>query len=391
MSGTLTGATFPPIRVVSAKLFVPWARVWYVDLDLDPDDVTKGPTSGTAVLTLGTAPGPVATLNGTVDPRGSGSFVATSKVRFVAGAGNWDKTVTARHFHVPSGVLSRDLYTQTALEVGESVNDPAPINLAQDVVRINSPTSPASDVFRERDWYVDFAAVTQVGSRPVGVLDPSFELLFYDPLEERGEFACDAILMPNTAITDARIPGGPITVRDVEQTFGPKSTRGTFWAGQGNVSRFKSAFTAQARQAVDYAHLRMYRYRYAVGPPGAMQLQAISAGAPDLNPIGQWTGLAGCSAKLGQCEMVVGFTADDPPQPFVIAYSPLGTVTEVDIGGGQHSLVIDEWASGLVGAGSPLAKLAAALTTAGVANTLAADLAAFALAQPRSTVIARGT
>ena len=340
MNLTLQAVGGPVIRVVSARLYTPPTRVWFCDLDLAPDDVAQAPTSGKVTLTLGTAPETVTTLQGTIDPRGSGSFVSTSKVRMVAGGGGWDKPVTRNQFHSGAGVRSTDVYSATAALVGETVNDPAPIVLAPDVIRLSS--GPAKDVFRERPWYVDLAGVTQVGARPSGTPDTSLELLRFDPLEQVGECSLDAVLLPGTTITDARILAGSAVVADVEQTFTRAGSRAIFWSsGSAPVDRFRSVFVAMVRDAVSYGFLRTYQYRYVQPASGnGFALQAITPGAPDLNPIDQWTGLSGAFDTLALSSVVVvGFTGDDPPQPFVVSYSPKSKPVDATIDASQKTVI----------------------------------------------------
>ncbi len=78
------------------------------------------------------------------------------------------------------------------------------------------------------------------------------------------------------------------------------------------------------------AYLKTYKYRFVLPIGGKLALQAITKGAPDLNPIDQWTGLSGITASLaGQAalfpstEIVVGFVGGDPTEPFLVAFAPL--------------------------------------------------------------------
>lgn len=387
------------LRVISCRLFIPATRVWFADLDLDPDYVSDAPTSGKATLTIGSQ-----TLAGTVDPRGSGGFVGRAKVRLVAGAMGWDQLCPRFQFHNDGGVLSTTVYQATASAVGEVVNDPAPVVLGPDVARFS--TSPAHDVFRERDWYVDFAGVTQVGARPPATPDASVELLDFDPLEQVGTVSADAILLPGTLITDVRIGSGSVVVGDVEQVFGPRSSRATFWTGTATTDRMKSAIAGLVRGVIGFEWLRSYQYRFVQDTSdGRYALQAISVGAPDLNPIAKWSGLSGSLAKLAPATVViVAFTADDPPVPYVASYNPLATPIEqtvdaaakthigpssaevdigdsaglVKIGGAGAGAVIPSafWSTEVTGLLAVLGKLAGALTTGGIANTLVTDLAA---------------
>lgn len=325
MTATLNGH-----RVISARLVTPHTRVWWIDVDLDPDDVTLAPKSGPATLVLDTSPSFV----GTVDPRGSDSFVAKSSVRLVAGGGGWDKLVPAQHFESPNGLLSSDVYSQTAKEVGETVVDGSPKNFPEHYPRM---AGPASSIFRWSDWYVGFDGITRTGLRPPSVPDPSLEIMSFDPLEQTGELACDVVVIPGTVVTDSRIGAGAVTIRDIEQTWGPRGIRARFWTAGNQTTRLRSTMTQIAREAIDWPHLRTYRYRFVKDVARGMGLQAITPGAPDLNPMQQWTGLAGLSAKLAGTTLVIGFTADDPPQPYIASY--LGSIpveTTIDASATAH-------------------------------------------------------
>jgi len=337
MAATLNG-----LRVITIKLFTPETRVWFADIDLDPDDVTQAPTSGPGTLLIDGV-----SLLGTIDPKGSAPFVASSSVRLVGGGMGWERRIKGQDFTSKSATTTADVYSATAELVGEKVVDSAPIGFGSHFVRM---ADPASAIFRDLDWYVDFAGVTQRASRPPAAPDPSLELLSFDPLEQSGEVACDVLVIPGTVISDPRLPGGAITIRDVEQTWSSKGIRAQFWAAASHVSRMRAAFAQSARDAVHYAAGRTYRYRFVLDHgDNTMAAQAITPGAPDLNPLSQWTGLSGLSATLaGPTELVVGFTADDPPQPYIASYSAgskpvkavLDASAEVDIGASAGSVVI---------------------------------------------------
>lgn len=85
MTLLLTTSSGPPLRAVSARVFVPYTGAWLVDLDVDLGELMAAPT-GKAVLAIGTS----TTLVGTLDERVSGRFAANGKLRLVGGGGGWD-------------------------------------------------------------------------------------------------------------------------------------------------------------------------------------------------------------------------------------------------------------------------------------------------------------
>lgn len=319
-----TNATVNGARAVSVRLLTPWTGVWLADVDLDPDDATD-PPAGAVTLAIGTA-----TLQGTVDPRGSGRFVDKVHLRIVGGAGGWDQPAPRQQFHNDGGVNSSDVYQSTAIAAGETVNVPTPTLLAIDFTRVG--TMPAAAVFGDVDWYVDLTGVTQVASRPTATPDPSLEILDYVPLEQRVEVACDAIVLPGTTLTDARFDG-TLVVRDVEQIFDDAGSRATLLCSAAAVGRLTSALKAMVREFSGSKFLQTYRYRYVSATADRLNLQAVNAttGVPDLLTVSVWPGMAGLSATFTPSQTaLVKFLEGDPGQPVVVSFDGTAPV-ELDL------------------------------------------------------------
>jgi hypothetical protein len=305
VTATLNGA-----RVVSARIVTPWRGVWFAELDLDPD-VAVVPT-GKATLTIGTA-----TLVGTVDPRASGRFVKTVRVRLVGGAGGWDKGVAPQHWHNDAGVKTATVYAATASAVGEVVKVAKPVSLGADFART---AGPASRVFGGDDWYVDAAGVTQVASRPAATPDVSVEILSFDASAKSLEVSADALVLPGTTFTDARFDG-ELVARDVEQTFDTAGSRATVWCGAAAVGRLDSAIEAMVREMSGEKYLRQYRYRFVNMTADRLNLQAVEKGAPDLQPVAVWPGMAGLAAQLQPSQtVIVAFLNGDPALPVIVGF-----------------------------------------------------------------------
>jgi hypothetical protein len=373
----MTAPTLNGLRVLSARLFQFWRGAWIAELELDPDDVAQAPTGGPTTLSLGGA-----TLFGTVDGRGSGSFLTRASARVVGGAGGWDRVVPRQDFHSDAGVLSTDVYTQTAGLIGETVKDltPAPFGVI-DFVRT---MGCASRVFGGADWFVDLDGVTNVGPRPPATADPSLTIVDFDPLKQRVDFACDGLLMPNTTLRDPRLNGATPIVRDVEQIFDRDGSRGYAWCSAQPISRLTSALANFVIEAAGRAFLRAYRYRLIEYQGERASLQAVSsqAGVPDLIPLAPWSGLAGAVATLapGQ-EVFVAFDhTTDVPQPILLGYSlaslPLESKVDaslavhvgqsaalVALAGGAGPLVLESGYAPLLGALGALASTLGALAT----------------------------
>lgn len=376
----MTTAALNGMRAVSVRLLTPWRGVWTADVILDTTEVDL--TNGPATLVIGALPGPIATLQGTIDPRFTGVFVERPSVRVVGGAGGWDNTVTAQHFHADGGVVSTQVYQATAGQVGETVVDPLPQSLGFDFVR---SAGPASRVFADVDWWVDALGVTHVGSRPAPPADPTLTVLSWDPAAQRAELTADSIIQPGAVLSDPRIGPNPVTVRDVEQTFDGSGTRATAWCSAMPVSRFMAALGTAVRELAGIAYLKLYRYRVVLeGGDGRLQLQAVqpTKGLPDTLPLRVWTGMSGITSQLKlSSEVLVEFVSGDPAQPIVRGFSteamPVSTTIDatssvligpsagiVALAGGAGPLVLDGPYTGLLSALATLANALAAMTVA---------------------------
>lgn len=384
---TAAGLTF---RVTALRMLIPWQGVWSADAELDPDDVTTVPTSGAAALSLFGGP----PMTCAIDARFGGTWVARAALRLQGGAGGWDNTVAPQHFHSDGSIPSTQVYQQTAALVGETVADPTPVSFGGDFVR---SLGPASRVFLDRQWYLDpTTAITTVATWPSATADADLTLIDFDPVQLRATFQGAALLLPGTVLNDSRFNGASYTVRDVEIGVTRNGSHTTAWLSAAPVSRLSSALTQMVRELGRTVFLASYRYRFVLAEAAdysTIALQAITPGAPDLNPVRQWTGLSGLLAKIPPgLEIVVGFTADSPPVPFIISYSNLGTPLEVDIAGGGDFLVKAIPYAGLLTA---LGAVAAALSTAAsFGNVQAAGSAlasALAALPPPSTVLTKAT
>lgn len=371
--------TLNGLRVVSARLLHPWRGAWIVDATLDPDTVTTAPTSGPASVVIGGS-----TLIGTIDPRGSGSFVAGAAVRVVGGAGGWDKAVPPQHYHVDNGVSSTSVYTGAAAIVGETIVEAAPTVLGIDYMR---SAGPASRVFGDADWYLDLIGLTHVGPRPAATADASLTLISWDPVQQRAELTCDALLLPGTTLSDPRLNGATPIVRDVEQTFDARGSRIVAWCASKPVSRLAVAMTNLVREFARTATLKIYKYRIVIeGSDGRLQLQAVNptSGMPDTLPLSAWPGMSGDAATYKPSTLVlvhfVEGPAGTPPQPVVLGFDPstvplkrsVDATVELDLGpsaalvalaGGGTPLVLAPWATSLIVALDALAVSLSGFTT----------------------------
>ncbi len=383
------------LNVIAAVISIPWRGAWYADLTIDLQDQTSAPT-GAQVLTVGAAPDPVVTLAGTIDPRWSGSFVGAARVRLVAGGGGWSKPVTAQDFSSLSNVPLNQLYQATAALVGERVSVAGPSTGAAHFVRTASGPGPASRVFGDLDWYVDFAGVTQVGSRPAAAADAALQLLNFDALEQRATLA-GALCVPNTTLSDPRLNGASPVVRDVEVRIDHTGTWVTAWCSAAPISRAEAALRALVREYAGVATLKTYEYRYALSSGGGLALQATdpSAGAPDLNPIAEGTGMAGVLATLAPSTLVyVTFVAGRPTQPLLVSYdsskvplqNSVDATTLVKVGPSAAAVQLAGGATPIALA-PPITTFLAALQTWSAAVAAALSSAGFPIVAAQSALV----
>jgi hypothetical protein len=326
------------VRGLSARLVTCWTGAWYVDVDLDPDSapVTAADVPTGAVDVTITPPGgtPIV-LSGKVDPTSAGRFVSSVPVRVIAGGG-WAVTGHAQAWHSDAGISSVTVETAVAAAVGETVNDPAPVLIGIDWSLMAS--SPASEVFGGRSWYVDTSGVTQVGTRPPASPDPTLEILAWDPMNQHGTLAGDALVLPGTVLTDPRFDG-PITVRDVVQTWDHAGTRVEIWCDATPRTRLVSMLRAMTHALGGIAHLKRYRYRIvSQSADGRLTLQAVAnpdgspSNAPDVTPLSVAPGMSGLSALYAlSSECTVAFVAGDPAQAFVESFDSASLPQEVTI------------------------------------------------------------
>lgn len=325
-----TPPTLNGIPALTVRLNIPWRGVWSAEVTLDAPEAAGAQTLA-AVATPVTLIVGGTTLLGVIDPKGSATFDRTTTVRVVGGRGGWSKTVPAKHFNMSAGGLTTaTVLSVTATEVLESVVDAAPKLLGVHYARAKGP---ASDVFAGRQWFVNpTTGVTLVADWPIGVLASDGLIQAFEPYEQRVTVGTDgSIVLPGTRLIDPRFNGATYTVRDVEQIFSATETVAHCHCAQVATSRLWDAFQTAAQAAADTGYLKTYRYRFAVaGPAGKLVLQAVTAGAPDLNPIEQWSGLSGSvDVHAPGTEIVVGFAEGDPSHPYVVAYAPTAVPLQI--------------------------------------------------------------
>lgn len=326
MSLTLNGQD-----VKSATIYIPYKGAWVGDFAMGGDNLALAPSSGPAILLIGAS-----TYRGTIDPRATGTFVSNATVRVVGGGGGWDKEVPAQDFYTPATLPSTVVYSATAALVLETVLDPTPLTLP----RFSRTKGPASRVFGDRQWYVDLTTgITTVADWLPAVFDGV--IVNYDPTAGTVTLHSESLILPGTVLVDDRFNGKTYTVRDVEQVFDESGCTATAWVCEETVSRLEQALTGMVREFASTQYLKTYLYRFVLGDAQSLALQAITDGAPDLNPITQWSGLSGAAAKLMPgTEIVVGFVGGNAETPYLVSFSSLATPLGIDLAGGADFVAL---------------------------------------------------
>jgi len=359
---SVIGPAGKTLRATSCRLFQFAIGAWIADVVLDLDSIQDFPAGRCTAAVGGIS------LQGTTDPRNSGTFGPSARIRLVGGAGAWDQVTPSQDFANSGGLTSTQVYQQTAQSIGETLIDESPVaNVGQHFVRSGGA---ASRVFRDNPWWVDTLGTTHVGPRPVSQPDSSLLVNDFDPIQGVVTFHCDTLLYPNTQIQDARFPSGSQIVYDIEQLFDKNGSRGWAWVTQSAINQLAQDLKSATLEWTRAQYLRATRYRLVQYQGNNLALQAVtpSAGLPNIVPLTPWSGLAGASTVLApSSEVLVIFENADPTLPKVVGWSlatlPIQSTVDasgvvqigpsaglVVIAGGEAPLATGPWAVALVAA-----------------------------------------
>jgi hypothetical protein len=191
----------------------------------------------------------------------------------------------------------------------------------------------------------------------------------WEPMHQHGTLTGDALVLPGTVITDERFDG-PITVRDVAQTWDHSGTKIEIWCGPSQSTKLMTAMQNMVKVLGGIAGLKRYRYRIVTqNGDGRLVLQALNnpdgtkSDAPDLNPVSVAPGMQGLSALYktsAQC--TVAFIGGDKSQPWIESFDgsvptelTLNASSIVHVGPDATTVKIAENSAGY--AASPLARV----------------------------------
>jgi hypothetical protein len=211
------------------RVTVPWRGAPIVEAR---SQLEVTPVGGVVSFMCGDLPISAALL-----PGRAGMFAGGWSGFAVAGRGGWRKTLPAKGYRSPAGLVDAQIYGDAALESGE----PPPLVAAPRVVggfyvRAGSflgQPCVASDVFSllapGQDWWVNPVGVAVVGTRLSGPVVAAFDLLENDPSAGRCVIATDApaAFVPGLTFTDPQ--QGSFTINSVCWTSTAGKLRGEVW------------------------------------------------------------------------------------------------------------------------------------------------------------------
>lgn len=211
------------LRVTAVVVRVPFAGVWFADVDLD-DEVAL---AGAVVVRVGSLE-----CQGTLLRSFSGSFELASRCRVVGGAGGWAKRLTPRHYHNDARVKVSTVVRDAAREVGEKIELVGGFDgrLEVDFVRQAAPASRVLEqVLGAAAWWVGYDGITRAGPREQVEVSGSYELLDFDP---RAKVATLAVDDPSAIVIGSILRNRlrrPLVVRQLELEVTRGALRLTAW------------------------------------------------------------------------------------------------------------------------------------------------------------------
>jgi hypothetical protein len=302
-------------RVTSARVVVSNRGPWFAECDFEgaPD------LSGKVMLTIDTL-----RLQGTIVPEESGTFGLQRRVRIVAGAGGWAKSLEPRDYHNDAGVKARAVADDAARAVGETIGTfvPAQERIGIDYAREAGPASRTlENAIGGAPWWVDYDGVTHVGPRSARATDAeAYHVLAYEPRERVVTLGVDDLLAVQIGSVLTENLDAPQTVREFVLTVQANELRVMAWCGGTETSYGVLAGLLRSiiQRTTDARLWGKYRYRVIRMNGARVELQAVRkiVGLPDLLPISMWPGVAGVHAELDPgAEVLIEFLEGDRGQP----------------------------------------------------------------------------
>lgn len=320
--------TLGPRLITKAKLFVPWAGAWVLEVWFD-----GAPPSGKVTVQWGKTP-----ITGTVIATKSGVVVGQGVATIVGGAGwqqllpsTWLIDTMANPFRVAQ---------QLASAVGETLLA-APGTLRDGRKAFSRAEQPASLTLGETlapdaFWYIDFLGTTHAAlDRTAPAVDPAI-VLDYDP---QSRTATLAIEDPSEAPIGAVIPAGgerfpePQRIRELTLSADENGVRAIAAFERFPGSRLAVLLEALAQRAKPQPHTTLraatVQSQDAHGRV-ALRLEDRDKELADPLPIPIWPGIPGASSELySGTRMLLAFDRADSTRPLAALFSPKGEAGHV--------------------------------------------------------------
>lgn len=331
---------------------MPSVGIWYADVVMvqDPD------FSGRVSMLAGEL-----SMSGTVHSRYDGTRGQQRMFRLVGGNGGWSTLLPPKHYHADNGVKAISVATDIARSCGETLGNfvPSVPVIGKDYARGSSIGSRVlEDVIGGASWWVDFAGVTQVGTREQSTPENgSYQVLDFDPKSRLVTLSMDDLrsVVIGSVLSAEGLDQSQV-VRELEFVIKPESVRVMAWTAgvDGSRGRLQDAFSRAVRASSSGEIFGKWRYRVVRMNGARVNLQVVStrAGLPNLLPLSMFPGMAGFHAELAQgAEVLVEFAEGKRTQPIITAFAgkdgagfiPVSVVhdiiTEMKLGAGATQFV----------------------------------------------------
>lgn len=211
-------ATVGGVPLERATLTVPSSGPWILD-GVTTDVLEGAPT----VATVGDI-----TLSGTVVR--SATFTGSTRLRMIAGAAGWSRTVLARGYRLAGGLQLAPILADAAREVGETVAGAPSVSVGSWYGRRRGAASQVLRLLPDGvSWWVDYLGITRIGQRATGLVAPAFEVQDFDGARGVISLSTDtpAAFAPGRDIADPTI--GARTINAVVWHVGGDRLRGEIW------------------------------------------------------------------------------------------------------------------------------------------------------------------
>jgi len=298
--------------VARASVTVPGFGAWWADVDLvDGPELAKGAAAELVLADI--------TLLGAVV--GGGVTEGKGAYRIVGGRGGWGRTLKRKPYLDDAGVKVSRVLADLAKDAGETLGPLPTTRLGPHYARREEPAYLTLNHLAPRAWYVDFAGVTQLGTRPTVEYTGDAPRVGDDKRADLVELATETLagLIPG-AVVDERKPA-----TDVEYVLEETRLTARLFARTRLNERLELMRSLIAGLFPALAFGGVWEYRVVSEAVGGKRynLQAVrtASGMPDLQRVPVRPGMSGITAKVKPGALVlVVFADNDPSRPQLVAH-----------------------------------------------------------------------